>query len=356
MTGRACQGCGAPIQKDSIAGDKPLCERCFRIKHYNEALPTDLAAAEFTQMINRINFHDSVVLHIVDLFDLAGSLVTTLPRYIAGNRFVVIANKIDLFGRDLGHDRVRNWLAEYLKKAGLKPEKIFLMSAHKGLYLDEIIKFIDEKCRNKEIYVIGATNVGKSTFINQLLKRMNIQGGEITTSHFPGTTLDLIKLPIDNDSYIIDTPGLILQDRYSDFLGAESLQTITPRTAIKPAVYQLSGEQALFLGGLARVDQLSSGRNSFVVYRANSLKIHRTKLVNADELYQKHLGEMLSPPQTDEVERFSNIVRHCFSYNGKNKIDIVISGLGFVTISGEWAEIAVHVPAGIAVEIRKSLI
>ena len=356
MTGRACQGCGAPIAKDSIASDKPYCERCFRIKHYNEALPTDLAAAEFTQMINRINFHDSVVLHIVDLFDLAGSLVTTLPRYIAGNRFVLIANKIDLFGRDLSHDRVRSWLADYTRKAGLKPEKIFLMSAHKGIYLDEIVEFIGEKCRNKEIFVIGATNVGKSTFINQLLKRMNIQGGEITTSHFPGTTLDLIKLPIGHGSHIIDTPGLILQDRYSDFLGPESLKTITPKSVIKPAVYQLTGEQSLFLGGLARVDQLGTGRNSFVIHRANALKIHRTKLANAGALYDKHLGEMLAPPGVDELDRFAELVCHRFAYKGKDKIDLVISGLGFVTISGEATDVAVHVPAGIAVEVRKSLI
>jgi ribosome biogenesis GTPase YqeH len=356
MTGRACSGCGAPILEDSIDSDKPLCKRCFRIKHYNEALPTDLATEEFTQIINRINFNDSVVLHIVDLFDLAGTLVTTLPRYIAGNPYILIANKIDLFARNITHERMQSWLSQYVKSAGLHPEQIFLTSVSKGFHLDPIVKYINKTCRNKEIYVVGATNVGKSTFINELLKRLNIQGGEITTSHFPGTTLDLIKLPIGNGCHIIDTPELILQERYSDFLGPESLKEITPKNTIKPAVYQLNGEQTLFWGGLARIDQLSSSKNSFVCYRANSLPIRRTKLANADELYSKHLGEMLSPPRVDELSRFAELKKTTYHYDGKQKIDIVISGLGWVTISGEPTDIAVHVPKGVSVERRKSLV
>ncbi len=356
MTGRACSGCGAPMPEGMITSDKPLCQRCFRIKHYNVALPTDLARDEFTQIINRINFNDSVVLHIVDLFDLAGTLVTTLPRYIAGNPFILIANKIDLFARNITNERMQSWLTKYVKDAGLKPEQIFLTSVKKGFNLDKVVDYISEKCRNKNIYVIGATNVGKSTFINELLKRLNIQGGEITTSHFPGTTLDLIKLPIGNGCHIIDTPGLILEERYSDFLGPESLKDITPKNVIKPAVYQLTGEQSLFLGGLARIDQLGKVSNSFVFYRASALMIHRTKLENADELYAKHLGELLSPPRADELERFQEIARTTFHYNGKKKIDLVISGLGWVTISGESTDIAVYVPKGIRVEKRASLI
>ncbi len=356
MTQRACSGCGAPMAKDTIARDKPLCQRCFRIKHYNEDLPTDLATEEFTQIINRINFNDSVVLHIVDLFDLAGTLVTALPRYIANNKFILIANKIDLFARNITYERQESWLDKYVKTAGLKPEKIFLTSVQKGFKFDELVDYISEKCRNKDIYVIGATNVGKSTFINELLKRLNIQGGEITTSHFPGTTLDLIKLPIGNGCHIIDTPGLILQERYSDFLGPKSLKEIIPKSVIKPAVYQLTGEQSLFLGGLARIDQLGKGSNSFVCYRANSLLIHRTRLANADELYRKHLGRLLSPPFEDELERFKEIATTTFNYNGKQKIDIVISGLGWITISGEPTDIAVHLPKGIKVEKRKSLV
>ena len=33
-----------------------------------------------------------------------------------------------------------------------------------------------------------------------------------------------------------------------------------------------------------------------MVYVSNDLQIHRTKLENADALYEKHIGAMLSPP------------------------------------------------------------
>ena len=48
------------------------------------------------------------------------------------------------------------------------------------------------------MYVVGCTNVGKSTFINRIIKQVTGEGDIITTSHFPGTTLDMIEIPLDD--------------------------------------------------------------------------------------------------------------------------------------------------------------
>ena len=44
---------------------------------------------------------------------------------------------------------------------------------------------------------MGITNSGKSTFINSILKKNNINK-EIVTSNKPNTTLDFIKIRIDD--------------------------------------------------------------------------------------------------------------------------------------------------------------
>ena len=76
----------------------------------------------------------------------------------------------------------------------------------------------------------------------------------ITTSQFPGTTLDKIEIPLDDGHFLIDTPGIIHRHQMAHYLGKKDLKIIAPQKEIKPKVYQLNAEQTLFLGGLARFD------------------------------------------------------------------------------------------------------
>ncbi|NWN95487.1 MAG: ribosome biogenesis GTPase YqeH, partial [Bacillus sp. (in: Bacteria)] len=124
---------------------------------------------------------------------------------------------------------------------------------------------------------------------------------------------------------------------------------------IKPTVFQLNEQQTLFFGGLARLDYIKGGRRSFVCYVSNALKIHRTKLENADDLYARQLGELLQPPGKAETADFPALVRHEFSIK-EGKTDIVFSGLGWVTVNEPGAVVAAYVPKGVQVMLRQSLI
>ena len=84
-------------------------------------------------------------------------------------------------------------------------------------------------------------------------------------------------------------------------------------------------------------------RSSFMIYVSNDLQIHRTKLENADTLYENHLGKMLSPPSGESIEKMPPLVRHEFSIKNE-KTDIVISGLGWITIQHPNVVVAVHAP------------
>ena len=176
----------------------------------------------------------------------------------------------------------------------------------------------------------------------------------ITTSHFPGTTLDLVEIPLDDGKAIYDTPGIINDHQIAHYLDEKDLKAITPKKELKQKVFQLNPEQTLFIGGLARFDFISGVRSSFMIHVSNDLQIHRTKLSNADELYRKHLGVMLSPPSAASLENMPALVRHEFSIKN-SKTDIVISGLGWITIQKPGV-VAVHAPKGVDVVLRPSLI
>lgn len=103
------------------------------------------------------------------------------------------------------------------------------MSAHKGKGMAEAMEAIDEYRNGQNVYVVGCTNVGKSTFINRIIKQATGEGEVITTSHFPGTTLDMIEIPLDDGSALYDTPGIINHHQMAHHIDASELKYIMPK-------------------------------------------------------------------------------------------------------------------------------
>lgn len=93
----------------------------------------------------------------------------------------------------------------------------------------EAMEAIDEYRNGRNVYVVGCTNVGKSTFINRIIKQATGEGEVITTSHFPGTTLDMIEIPLDDGSALYDTPGIINHHQMAHHIDASELKYIMPK-------------------------------------------------------------------------------------------------------------------------------
>src|SRR5699024_850991 len=95
-----------------------------------------------------------------------------------------------------------------------------------------------------------------STFINRLINQSIGLKEVITTSYFPGTTLGFIEIPLDDQTSMIDTPGIVNEQQMAHYVSNKDLKIITPAKEVKPRVYQLTQGQTLFFGGLARLDFL----------------------------------------------------------------------------------------------------
>jgi ribosome biogenesis GTPase YqeH len=361
-----CAGCGVKIQTDhpekpgytpasALKKEQVICQRCFRLKHYNDIQDVSLTDDDFLKILHTLGETDSLIVKIVDIFDFNGSWLPGLPRFVGNNPVLLIGNKEDLLPKSVKRERLINWMKKEAVKLGLRPVDVILVSASKGHFMREAMEMMEKHRAGKDVYVVGCTNVGKSTFINRILKESGENGELITTSYFPGTTLNRIEIPLDDGSSLFDTPGIINHHQMAHFVDKRDLKTIMPKKEIKPKVYQLNEKQTLFFGGLSRLDYLKGGRRSFVCYMPNELMIHRTKLENADVLYEKHVGEMLVPPRKEQLNDFPPLVRHEFKITDA-KTDIVFSGLGWVTVHEPGAVVAAYVPKGVHVLIRKSLI
>lgn len=363
-----CIGCGAVIQTEDpqklgytpktalekgLVSGEVYCQRCFRLRHYNEIQDVSLTDDDFLRLLNELGQKDALIVNVVDIFDFNGSLIPGLHRFVGDNPVLLVGNKVDILPKSLKTGKLTQWMKERAHEAGLRPVDVLLTSAKKAHYMQDLLAKIEEYRDGRDVYVVGVTNVGKSTLINQIIQQTAGVKELITTSRFPGTTLDKIEIPLEDGHFLIDTPGIIHRHQMAHYLGKKDLKIIAPHKEIKPKVYQLQAEQTLFLGGLARFDFIQGEKSSFIAYVANDIEIHRTKLEKADAFYQKHVGGLLQPPRPDEVADFPELVR--FEFSIKEKTDIVFAGLGWVTVTAPGV-VAGWAPKGVDVLRRKALI
>ncbi len=361
-----CVGCGVEIQierpdelgyapKSALEKEAIICQRCFRLKHYNEVQDVSLTDDDFLKILNGIGQTDGLVVKVVDIFDFNGSWLPGLHRFVGNNKVLLVGNKADLLPKSIKKNKLIHWMKREAKELGLKSVDVFLMSAQKGQGIREIAEAIEHYREGKDVYVVGCTNVGKSTFINAIIKEVTGEKDIITTSQYPGTTLDMIDIPLDNGASLYDTPGIINHHQMAHYVDKRDLKLISPKKEIKPKVYQLNEGQTLYFGGLARLDYVQGGRKSLTCYVSNDLHIHRTKLEKADELYEKQAGELLQPPRPEQMDEFPELVAHEFTIKNE-KTDIVFSGLGWVTVNESGSKVVAHAPKGVGVFVRDSLI
>jgi len=360
-----CDGCGVKLQtvdphqvgyvpESALERELILCQRCFRIRHYGDLGRVEQNPDLYLKMVDEIAARESLVVQIIDLFDFAGSWIPGLHRRIGNNPLLLVGNKLDLFPKETHWGRLREWVIRSVKDLGIHPVDVVLCSAEKGLRMGEVMEAIERHRKGRDVFIVGTTNAGKSTFVNRLLKEEGVGEEKITTSPYPGTTLDMIRIPLQDGKAIYDTPGIVRKDRISEWIEPKDLKTVIPKSTLRPKVYQLNERQTLFFGGLARMDYVSGGRQSFVCYVSNRLYVHRTKYEQADEFEKKHRGELLSPPQ--DPNDLPPWEKHVIPMTGKEKQDIVISGLGWIAVGKQKGRVEVWAPKGIQVSLRPSII
>jgi len=363
LTEVKCIGCGAVLQSEDkdkrgyipasgLNREDAICRRCYRLKHYNEIMDIDVDSGEFLTMLNSLYETDGLIIKVIDAFDFNASLIPSFNRIVGDKKVIAVINKIDLLPKSTNTARLIHRAKHMLKENGITAVDTIAISALKNEGLDRLISLMQKHSKKQDVYVVGTTNVGKSTLINQLIKMTSGESNVITTSRFPGTTLDLIDIPMDDDTFIYDTPGIVVSSQMAHYVNADELKNITPSKEIKPMTFQLQDGQTLFLSNLARIDFVKGEKSSFTVYSSNQLTIHRTKLSNADEFYAKHYNGLLAPPEIDEPILVND--NKTFSFKVTEDSDIEISGYAFINVQ-TGTEVVVHVPKGVEVNIRPTI-
>ena len=364
MSQITCFGCGGILQNidvdapfyvpKPIESEKPqLCQRCYRLRHYGVVQPSAVSAETYRSMVDSLIEKEALIVLVIDVFDVSGSLVPMIRRLLLGKDVVVLANKCDLLPRSVPLNKIAHKVMRQLHVEGIKPLDVIAISALKKVQIDLAIDTLFERSKQRDVYVLGSTNVGKSTVINAFIAASTGRADHPLSVHGSrGTTQGFIGLPF-GDAILYDTPGLYPTNHIAGLLSEASYLLLQPKKEVKPLSFQLSTGQTLFLGGLCRLDHLEGQSGSWIVYVAPTVSVHRRKTLDADAFYIRHRGDLLKPPSSED-EPFE-LKHHRFHLDARVKTDLVLPGLGFVTVRGV-SKLDVYLPEGIAPTRREALI
>ncbi len=170
---------------------------------------------------NYLKLADGII-EIVDARAPVSTRIKNIEKLASGKNIIIVLNKADLADLKI----TQMWL-EYFNSGSIMAIAI---NALKKSELNKLYGLLSKPKNKSRIaplrcVVVGAPNVGKSTFINQIKGRKTAKTGD-----FPGITKNIAWIKASDDLELLDTPG-ILQPKYEDrFIAAKLaiLGTINP--------------------------------------------------------------------------------------------------------------------------------
>ncbi|XP_065649177.1 nitric oxide-associated protein 1 isoform X2 [Hydra vulgaris] len=225
-----CSSCGSilqtsePLKNGFLVKEKFLesikqnqlhrlqCVSCFKLRHYNNRLSSPLPNNEIIDQLMHIRSTSSLILYVVDMFDIEGTLMDKVLSYIGKRkRIIIVGNKIDRFPKEHGVkgevqlERMKDLLKHICFQRGLEGcnfRDICLISAKTGFGLETLVKKISKHREvDMDIYLVGCTNVGKSSLYNLLQNMLNVHMSkrlppQAIVHYTPVTTVSLLRSDI----------------------------------------------------------------------------------------------------------------------------------------------------------------
>ena len=335
MNEKYCEGCGVLLQDENVLQEgyttsleNKICQRCFRMKHYGEYQTVTKSNEEYLQILKTVGETKDLVLYVTDLLNLEKNIGEI--RSLIPNKMILVLNKRDALPKSISDEK----LIQYLEKEEIHFEEVIVVSTVKNYNIDYLFRRIKFYQTSKNVYVVGHTNAGKSSLINKLIENYSDNTQELTMSALPSTTLNMVRIDINEHLTFIDTPGLVDTSSILNHVDEEMIKKISPKKEIKPRTYQLRKNQSLIIEDLIRIDYVEGEKNSFTLFISNDLKVKRLlNIINNEQLRDKNK----------------------ITYQVKYNEDLVINGLGFIKIVDK-ALIDIYIDKNVDTVVRKSLI
>jgi nitric-oxide synthase len=330
----ACYGCGVRVQllrpdapgyvaPDKYAPkathrqlDQLLCGRCAELAHgrlVNAVAGQGSAATRAANLVSpeqlrthltALKARKVLVVLLVDALDFSGSFLPRLRDAVGANPVLLVVTKADLLPSGAEPGALADWIEAEVGYRRLTLLGLHLVSAKRGDGMRAAVGAMASLRAGRDVVVVGAANVGKSSFIRAALAAMRA-GGDASApgrrlpvaSAMPGTTLGVIPLrAFRGEGVLYDTPGVVLHHRVNGMLDGGELAALAQRGPVRPREapppLARDGAQllpdaprgcAFFWEGLVRVDVLEAPPGARLLFWGpEAMRVAALRLADAD--------------------------------------------------------------------------
>lgn len=329
---KKCIGCGIILQNENILNvgytpnlENEYCMRCFKVKNYGETKEINSSQDDYANILKSVSKTHDLVLYIVDILNIRENLYD-IKEYIT-NDIILVLNKRDTLPKSCKDEKIISYLTELYNF-----KDIVIVSSLNNYNMDLLYNKILKHKKSNNVYLVGETNAGKSSLINKMISNYSNLEPNLTISSMPETTLNKIKIELNDKLTLIDTPGLVDSMNIIHHLNKKYYKILNTKREIKPKTYQINSGQSLLIGDFLRIDYKEGDKNSFTLYIPNGIPVKR---VNSKHMKLKELAYS--------------------EYDIKFHEDLVIYGLGFIKIVIK-GRVGIYLDKDVKTFIRKNLI
>lgn len=356
-----------------------VCYRCHQLKTQSrETIPLNLKSNK--SKFNALKGSSAgLIILVIDATDIPGTLSKQIRDTVGDKKTIVVLNKIDLLPEEFNVKSAVAWIKkehpealDVIPASAVSGEGIFKLAKWFGSansILKTKVKNGESKSSSpnfsigdsddEDIYLVGATNVGKSRLVNAL-RELTGSGKKdlITTSDIAGTTIGMIKTPYlqlsslfsledtsklvqgDPRTYnrkidIYDTPGIYNPSQMHLLLSPQELNEVVPKKKIKLKEIVLLPNNTIFLSELVRID-CAGPKTVLKFYGSSRINLRSCETTLAESPYRRRNSDTLG-------DRISEAVR--IIGNKRSNGTCYLSGVGWFIFDRD-AELIVHSPSG----------
>jgi len=365
---KKCSHCGEILQSEDASQpgyiDKEtidrypegvlLCNNCYAIEKA-KAPQEAMLDEDFNKIFDQIRTHKCLVVYVVDLFSSEGSFISKVNEMLQGCDVLAIGNKRDLLPSNTDDKELLDYVSHRLRVAHLGVKDVVLTSSTTGYNIDLMYEKIKKLSSNKDVYFVGSTVSGKSALIAEFLKKYKNDTQElIITYSFPGTNLRGFKIPMGQNTYIYETPGLSINNSMLSQVELLVGHAIIPNTTVHARSYKLGVGMSLLFGGLALVELLKSEETKIDVYAKYSVDLKVSK--NGEAHFGLALTRHTLRPCSNKLKSFADFDVYDLEITETGDRDLGILGLGWFHFIGNGQVYRVFVPKGVYVYTTRSKI